>query len=182
MRYPKNSEALSDSTDTKIGIKDLSLLLRLTKAGRDHRKVLRMLHIQASVDMPISWWIQYDTYKVATVANSRSRMHKMGTRRLTKEDFYVSTWTKMLDNVLFEINVLICNYQKTKNMSIWHNIIDLIPMSYQQERMIDINYETALTMLQSRYNEKLTVEWRYFLDCLLINCNYLQVIWDTTKT
>ena len=181
MRYPKNSEKLSDSTDVSIGKNDLELLLKLTKAGKDHRKALRMIHVQASIDMPISWWIQYDTYKVGTTANSRSRMHKMGSRLLTKDDFYVSEWTHSMGYVLDTINGLINDYQKTKSQATWKNIIDLLPMSYQQERIVDINYEVLIAIFNSRYIEKLQTEWRYFCDSFLKYCPKLKKLWDMQK-
>lgn len=181
MRYPKNSESLNDSTETCIGEKDLELLLKLTKAGRDHRKVLRMIHVQASISMPISWWIQYDTYKVATVANSRSRMHKMGSRLLTEEDFYVKDWTKTMASVLEELNRDITIWQQTGDVAAWRRVIDLLPMSYMQERMIDLNYETLLGILESRYNEKLRGEWRLFCNAFLEACPHLRELWESLK-
>ncbi len=182
MRYPKNSEKEGDSLSfSDIGIKDRELLLRLTKAGRDHRKTLRMIHVQASVLMPISWWIQYDTYKVATVANSRSRMHKMGSRLLTEEDFYVEHWTKAMSYVLEELNKDIIIWQQVKDKAAWRRVIDLLPMSYMQERMIDLNYETLLSILESRYNEKLRGEWRFFCDSFLASCVFLRELWESLK-
>lgn len=180
MRYPHNSEHLSDTKGDKLGKKDLDLILKLTKAGRDHRKVLRMIHVQASVLMPISWWIQYDTYKIATVANSRSRMHTFGKNFLSKKDFYVSEWTKQMDYILETINISIKLYQKGDTTA-WFRALDMLPMSYMQERMIDINYETLITIINSRYNEKLLNEWQYFCNSFLNNCPYLLEIWKASK-
>jgi len=190
MRYPKNSEHLYDSKGTglkfKLGKKDASLLFRLTKAGRDHRKVLRMIHVQASVDMPISWWIQYDTYKVATVANSRSRMHKMGVRELVKEDFHVDNWDESFDYVLDVLNKNIRIYQDNlkkdpkKAKEAWKKVIDLLPMAYQQERMIDLNYETLIAICEARYTEKLSGEWLFFIDNFLKTCPYLEYLWEVS--
>ncbi len=181
MRYPKNSEHLSDSSEKDIGPKDLELLLKLTQAGKDHRKALRMIHVQAAVDMPISWWIQYDTYKIGTTANSRSRMHKMGTQLLTKDDFYIETWDTYNEEMLEHCNKLIKKWQETKDHIIWKKIIDCLPMSYQQERMIDLNYEVLVAILNSRYNEKLRGEWRFFCDTFLNECLYLKEIWEVSK-
>jgi len=181
MRYPKNSEHLSDSMETDIGKEDLKLLLKLNRAGRDHRKALRMIHVQASVFMPISWWIQYDTYKVATVANSRSRMHKMGSRLLTEEDFHVGHWTKTMSHVLEELNKDIIIWQRRSDKAAWRRVIDLLPMSYMQERMVDLNYETLLSILESRYNEKLRGEWRLFCDSFLGSCPCLKELWESLK-
>jgi len=192
MRYPKNSEHLSDSiienNNFKIGEKDLKLLLQLSKAGKDHRKVLRMIHVQASVNMPISWWIQYDTYKVGTTANSRSRMHKMGSTFLTIDDFYFEDNLESrlyFENLIVLINKQIKIYQDNfgseKAKKAWRFIIDILPMSYQQERMIDLNYEILLNIIKARYNEKLSLEWKYFCDSFLNNCPYLNLIYEVIK-
>jgi len=181
MRFPKNSDGKSDSSAAGIGPADLSLLLRLTKAGRDHRKALRMIHVQAAVEMPMSWWIQYDTYKVATVANSRSRMHKMGSRLLTEKDFFVAEWNRRMINTLFYLNGLIKVWQSGRDRVVWQQILDALPMSYQQERMLDLNYETLVAILSSRYSEKLFIEWRFFCDAFLGSCPHLREIWEASK-
>jgi hypothetical protein len=181
MRLPKNSEHLSDSTPDSPGEKDKVLLLALTKAGRDHRKALRMVHVQALINAPIGWWIQYDTYKVGTVANSRSRMHKMGSRLLTKEDFHVKTWGPVFQNTLEEINLRVVEYQRTKDEGVWREIIDILPMSYLQERAVDLNYEVLLNILSSRYNERLKDEWRCFCDAFMVDCPLLSELWEATK-
>lgn len=184
MRYPKNSEDKSDtnfySSDKTLGKDDLRLLLQLTQAGRDHRKVLRMIHVQASVNMTMSWWTQYDTYKVATVTNSRSRMHKMGSKLLTKNDFYVIEWTKQLENILKTINSYIKIWQKTKDKNIWLQILDILPISYLQERMIDLNYETLISICRTRWNEKLKTEWNFFIKEFINKCPYLKILWEVS--
>jgi hypothetical protein len=174
MRLPHDSEKLSDSAENKIGEEDLKLLKKLIKAGAEHRKALRMIHIQALVTMPMNWWIQFDTYKVATVANSRSRMHRLGKRLLTKDDFYITTWTEEM-NIIFEginkrINIFMKSQESSEKTKIWFEILDILPMSYQQERMIDFNYETLLIILKTRYNEKLKNEWRFFCNTFINNC------------
>lgn len=207
MRYPKNSEAQSDSGyfinncpdpkfntpqyhnlgEFKVGPKDLDLILRLTKAGKDHRKVLRMIHVQASVDMPMTWWAQYDTYKVGTVANSRSRMHKFGSKYLSIEDFTISKETEsFIQPIINTINELINKYTNESDPIIkkiyWKTALDLLPQSYNQERMIDLNYEVLISILGSRYRvEKLSTEWNYFGDCFLEACPYLNEIFEAVK-
>lgn len=200
MRFPKNSEKLMDSIVSNninmvsLGEKDKSLLLRLTKAGRDHRKVLRMIHVQVALAMPISWWIQMDTYKVATVANSRSRMHKFGTAEITRDDFYTLEQEKssanidILDQTIKLINNKIFLYKIAKEENdtanaklYWREALDLLPMTYIQERMWDANYETLISMYHSRYNEKLKGEWRFFLDVMLSGCPYLEEICEASK-
>ena len=192
MRLPKNSETQSDSefsayeNTISLGKKDLSLLLKLSKAGVTHRKFLRMVHVQALIKMPISWWIQYDTYKVGTVANSRSRMHKFGLGLLSINDFYIDeklfeSTKEHLQNTIDVINSLIKSFQnesdKTIKETFWKNALELLPMNYEQERMIDLNYEVLLSILCLRYNEKLTKEWRFFCDNFLHFCPYLFSIW-----
>ena len=193
MRLPKNSEHMLDSVigfnEVILGANDFSLLLRLSKAGVAHRKVLRMIHVQASVTMPISWWIQYDTYKVATTANSRSRMHKFGERPLTKEDFFLESLTFDNSRESFEKTLRLINsyielykYEKENYLkqAYWSNALNLLPQTYLQERMIDLNYETLLAILELRYNEKLLTEWRFFCDSFLYECPYLFTIWQYT--
>jgi len=181
MRYPKNSEEQMDSvfSETKvdliaIGEKDQKLLFNLIKAGKSHRKVLRMLHIQLSMKMPISFWIQYDTYKVATVSNSRSRMHTITKKLLNQTDFYIHNEVdddtiKMIVNINNAINMyndLLFEHEYEKAQVQWNFIIDHLPMAYLQERMIDISYETALAIILERYNEKLKSEWNFFIEIL----------------
>lgn len=187
MRYPKNSEHLMDSSFNPfmLGIKDASLLFKLTVAGKDHRKVLRMIHIQTSIKMPISWWIQFDTYKVGTTANSRSRMHKLGSSFLTKDDFYVKDYeSSKFKETLKYLNQQIYMYQEYKKdnqvdiaRQYWRNLIDYLPMSYEQERMVDFNYEVMLAICNSRWNEKLSEEWKYFIKSICSNCDYLVTLW-----
>jgi len=183
MRYPKDSEKDSDSTSSGIGPKDLELLLKLTRAGRDHRKVLRCIHVQASINFPMSWLIQYDTYKVSTTAVSRSRMHRLAWRLLTRDDFFVEEWTPQLQAVLEVLNADISLFQESgkRDMIAWRRVVDLLPMSYCQERFIDINYETLLNILGSRYSEKLKTEWKFFCDKMLEGCPHLREIWEITK-
>jgi hypothetical protein len=204
MRFPKNSEDKSDTDFTKqlivLGQNDLNLMIRLAKAGRDERKYLRMIHVQCAINMPMTWWKQMDTYKVATVANSRSTMHKITERLLTKEDFYSNVWDSHFDNILNYINELIEDYKYYENIiqnnntisdrgwhklvaeknkkNAWHKIIDILPMCYLQERMWDGNYETLLSMIKARWNEKLNIEWKFFLEAMLDSCPYLNVIYQ----
>jgi len=200
MRFPMNSEDQSDSTfsdsNVSIGPKDLSLMLKLAKAGRDERKYLRMIHVQCAINMPMTWWKQMDTYKVATVANSRSTMHKIMSRKMTREDFYSEVWDSKFDAVLDYINELMDDYYyydniiKTSNnidlditasknkKAAWQKIIDILPMCYLQERMWDANYETLIPMIKARWNEKLNIEWRFFLNTMMIASPYLNDIYQ----
>lgn len=194
MRFPKNSDSKYSSRivwtrergeEPMFGDEDLSLLLRLTKAGRDHRKALRMIHVQAALKMPISWWIQMDTYKVATVANSRSRMHKFGSEPLTRDDFYVKAWTPEMDGILSAINSSIDKYKgladPQERSMMWREALDMLPMSYLQERMWDGNYETLVGMYHVRWSDKLSTEWRFFLETMVDECPALGMLIDAAK-
>lgn len=189
MRYPKNSEIMSDSIFIKqelvtLGEMDKALILRLCKAGEADRKMLRMIHFQASVKMPMSWWIQYATYKVATTENSRSRMHKFGTDELTLNDFYEPVKTTTLPFVLEQINKKIKEYKnaapKDKKRK-WRQALDSLPMTYLQERMIDVSYEALLKMLLTRATDKLDMEWGFFLSVVKEQCPLLREIYFSLK-
>lgn len=189
MRYPKDSEKKSDSAfeQLSLGENDLRLTCQLIHAGNEHRKFLRMLHIQSSVLMPISWWIQFDTYKVGTVASSRSRMHKFGTRLLTLDDFFEEDIIDkyLFNEILNHINNYLIKYEKSKNevekKRLWKSALDLLPMSYQQERMLDFNYEVMLTIIKTRKTDKLTKEWGFFIEQYLKNCPYLEKFYNAMK-
>ena len=194
MRYPLNSEKNSDTfLDNDgfvvVGPKDLDLLIRLSKAGTDHRKVLRMINVYASVKMPFTWWAHYDTYKVGTTAISRSRMHKLTERLLRRDDFYVEEWddsNKMvMDNINNHIDQALTfkEVQEPKNAKYhWRKALDALPMTYCQERMINLNYEVLLNILGSRYKvEKLAPEWDFFCQHFIDNCMHLEEIYDAVK-
>ena len=159
----------------------MRLLLNLTKAGESHRKVARMMHIQMDVTAPLYWWKDYDTYKVGTVANSCSTMHKIHAKEFEVSDFA----TDHLDHV--GMKVLLCtidalnlyrykfNEDKT-NKQAWYSMIQLLPTSYLQKRTLDINYEVALKILIDRRNHKLD-EFRELCEYLLENVPYMKEIY-----
>lgn len=195
MRFSFDSELQTDSVsigkeNPVLGEKDLDLMLRLIKGGASHRKFLRCIHIQAVANMSMTWWKQYDTYKVATVALSRSTMHTITKKLLTKDDFSPLVWTDELTYLMGGLNEYIEEYNRLQLMSdivskkkmreIFHTITDLIPMCYCQERMIDINYETALTIINQRRLHKLP-EWEYFCSTLLKDTPYLQKFYDAME-
>ncbi len=191
MRYPMNSEHLSDSNfdnGIKLGEKDLDLLIRLSIAGSAHRKVLRCLHIGLTVAMPFTWWKHLDTYKVGTTEISRSTMHKgVGKELLTRDDFHVEEWNDEQEYVLNKINdlqVKLANAtESNKKKKLWRRLIDILPLSLLQERYLDLNYENALSMLHLRYQvEKLSPEWDFFCEELLKGCPYLKDIYNATKS
>jgi hypothetical protein len=146
-----------------LGIKDLSLMEGLIAKGSSHRKFLRALHVQMNVKMTMSWWKQFDTYKIATTSLSRSTMHTITKEHLTKNDFNFSNeYDLYTDQILNKLNNLIDVYKETKSKKVWDMIIDYLPMCYLQERMIDCNYETLLNIIFQREGHKLS-DWQFFI-------------------
>lgn len=191
MRLPMNSEAQSDSASFDgrfiLGPKDKDLMTRLAKAGTDHSKVLRMIHVQALVKMPLTFWKHYDTYKVATTAISRSTMHKgIGGQNLTQEDFFAFNTDKFDWSILTKLNMLqslmrTAESQEEKR-AYWEQIIDALPNAYCQERMIDLNYQTLLAILGSRYGvEKLDEPWNFFCEAMIMECPHLGDLYEAVK-
>lgn len=185
MRNPLNSWSLNDTKNNDIGKNDLDLLLRLCKAGADHRKVLRQMLISFDVVAPLYWFKEFDTYKVGTVSNSCSTMHKLTSRPLTRDDF---SFDDMHDNecivneVVDNLNARICDYNaggKT-NKSLWRTIIQLLPSAYNQRRTITCNYEVILNMYKQRKHHKLK-EWLDFCRYMKINLPYLDLIVDAIE-
>lgn len=187
MRNPMDSWSRSDSLfqyvnhpeklKVKLGENDLDLASRLIKAGSCDRKFLRMIHIQCDVIAPMYWWKEFDTYKVGTVANSCSTMHKLGSRPLTIEDFSIDSEVLMTPIVqmdfgafLVKYNRLISLWKKTESpeekKEYWRLMIQWLPQSFMQRRTLDFNYETALAIIKQRKNHKLS-EWHDFCDMLL---------------
>lgn len=148
-----------------IGANDLKLMKNLAKAGSDHAKYRRMIIVYADVVAPLYWWKEYDTYKVGTVANSCSTMHKIQDKEFTLDDFSHDklgfTSYCMLKDI---INVLNKNRElfiAFKDKAYWWNMIQLLPSSYNQRRTIQLNYEVLSNMYKSRNSHKLD-EWREF--------------------
>lgn len=192
MRNPLNSWNLSDSgivkeaieyndgsvTDEyryKIGPKDLDLMKRLTSAGPSHRKVLRQILVCVDITAPLYWWKEYDTYKVATVANSCSTMHKIQAKEFTWDDFSVEklfmeedvyNWVDPMDKVIEALNVAREKFLETKDKKYWWQMIQLLPTSYNQKRTVTLNYETLLNIYETRKNHKLD-EWNRFREFIL---------------
>lgn len=185
MRNPMNSWNLGDTEGNNIGDNDLKLLLQLCKAGADHRKVLRQMLVSFDVVAPLCWWKEFDTYKVGTVSNSCSTMHKLTSRLLTRDDF---SFEDMLDNecivneVIDNLNARISDYKadgKT-NKSLWRTIIQLLPCAYNQGRTITCNYEVILNMYQQRKHHKLK-EWIDFCQYMKNNLPYFDLIVDVLE-
>ena len=146
---------------------DLNLMTTLRNAGTDHRKFMRMIIVYLDITAPLYWWKEFDTYKVGTVANSCSTMHKIHTKEFTMDDFsheHLTPWNEtVLRNLIVELNESRDQYLHTKNKEDWWQMIQLLPSSYNQRRTDMANYEVLANMYKSRRNHKLD-EWHTFCD------------------
>lgn len=202
MRNPMNSWDKSDSKQLldmlideqtyvpahfEVGPNDLDLMHRLCKAGSDHRKFMRMITVYCDITAPLYWWKEFDTYKVGTVANSCSTMHKIHAKRFSADDFsreYI--WDDSIERLQTQIigtedypaylddaEILIYTigmlnelrelYINTKDKRYWYKMIQLLPSSYNQKRTVMLNYEVLANIYKSRKNHKLD-EWHDFCD------------------
>ena len=171
-RNPLNSWARSDSSYDEngnfvFGLNDLDLAKRLCQAGNDHRKFIRQIFISLDITAPIYWWKEYDTYKVGTVANSTSTMHKIHSKPFELADFSTD---HMTDEALDTMKVMVesleeirLKYMETKDKALWYSLIQLLPERYHQMRTCTMSYENALAMYNARHNHKLE-EWHTFCD------------------
>lgn len=190
-RNPLNSWSRYDSKSIdgkiEIGENDLSLMNRLAKAGTDHRKFMRMITVYVDITAPLYWWKEFDTYKVGTVANSCSTMHKIADKEFTIDDFSHEHLLNMANNdagdalflndannirvdsddllglIINVLNYYRGRYIKTKDKRYWWQMIQLLPSSYNQKRTVMLNYEVLTNMYRSRHNHKLD-EWREFCE------------------
>lgn len=195
MRNPKNSWEKSDSgfCDTigdkygniikpenyRVGPNDYDLMKRLRNSGTDHRKFMRMIMVYADILAPLYWWKEFDTYKVGTVANSCSTMHKIHDKEFYEEDFSferlesgykefkgddaMHTAYCSMQNTIYALNRLRYMYNITKNKKYWDAMIQLLPSSYNQKRTVMLNYEVLANIYKSRKNHRLD-EWHTFCD------------------
>lgn len=170
----------------EVGPNDFDLMTRLRNAGSDHRKFMRMITVHLDITAPLYWWKEFDTYKVGTVANSCSTMHKIHAKRFEREDFSIEYlancdeqhWRVCMDNVISSLNVAREKYLETKDKKYWWQMIQLLPTSYNQKRTVMLNYEVLANMYKSRKNHKLD-EWRTF--CIWIRAlPYSQLITGET--
>lgn len=151
-----------------IGENDMNLMKRLRNAGTDHRKYLRMIHVQADIIAPLYWWKEYDTYKVSTVANSCSTMHKIHVKEFELSDFSIEHLNddvikKPFKQIIDCLNFFRELYLQNKDKDDWWQMIQLLPTSYNQKRTVDLNYENLINMYHARKNHKLD-EWREFCE------------------
>lgn len=182
MRNPLNSWAKSDSHTEPdgtfvFGPNDLDLAHRLCKAGTDHRKFVRQILVSMDITAPIYWWKEFDTYKVGTVANSTSTMHKIHAKRFSRDDFscerMLATSLQCLDTVIAELESLREAYLETKDKEVWYSMIQLLPSSYNQLRTVTLNYENLANMYYARRQHKLA-EWREFTQWEAKNLPYFK--------
>lgn len=149
-----------------VGSIDFDLMKRLAGAGSDHAKYRRMIIVYADITAPLYWWKEYDTYKVGTVANSCSTMHKIADKAFTLEDFSCEHCTELtldtfIGHVIPLLNLYRDFYISKKDKSYWWQMIQLLPSSYNQRRTVQLNYEVLANMYHSRKSHKLD-EWRDF--------------------
>ena len=207
MRNPLNSWDKADTTVYQehdrefinIGVNDLNLATRLIKAGTEHRKFLRMIHVQMDIIAPLYWWKEADTYKVGTTTNSCSTMHKIASKVFTIDDFshehlmdepiYTHDGidsneeriiaTGLLDDTIFCLNVFRRKFLETKDKRYWWQMIQLLPSSYNQRRTGDMSMETLLSILHQRKNHKLD-EWNKFREIFLEQVPYVKEFYEAS--
>ena len=197
MRNPLNSWDKSDSEECRnifcgycdgeclphtngfiIGSNDLDLMKRLDKAGTEHRKFMRMITVYVDITAPLYWWKEFDTYKVGTVTNSCSTMHKIAAKEFTMEDFsceHLETISRLdedgeeykpymlMKEMIKCLNACRKTFMETKNKTDWWQLIQLLPSNYNQKRTVMLNYEVLANMYHQRNNHKLD-EWRTFCE------------------
>ncbi len=173
-RNPMNSWARMDSEydecgEFVFGENDLALAHRLAVAGSDHRKFLRQIIVSMDITAPLYWWKEFDTYKVGTVANSTSTMHKIQAREFTRDEF---SHDRLTEEGLSALDALIAFLESerrlfldTKDKAHWHNMIQLLPSSYNQLRTVTLNYEVLINMYYARRTHKLG-EWHTFCEAI----------------
>ena len=172
-RNPMNSWDRMDSGYNngkfEIGENDYKLLKNLTIAGPEHRKWNRMVTVTMDITAPLYWWKEYDTYKVGTVANSCSTMHKIQEKEFELDDFsheHLGLYPKwLLSEVISKLNENREGFNKTKDKDYWWNMIQLLPASYNQKRTVHLNYEVLGTIYHQRRHHKLD-EWVEFCNTI----------------
>ena len=171
-RNPMNSWDRADSYYDEegsfhLGPNDMNLAKRLRLAGSDHRKFIRQIFVSVDIAAPLYWWKEYDTYKVATVANSTSTMHKIHAKPFTLSDFSHDHLTEegleSLHRIVEDLERIRLRFIEGKKKEDWYTIIQLLPSSYEQMRTCTMNYESLINMYFSRKSHKLE-EWHIFCD------------------
>lgn len=149
-----------------IGENDLNLMKRLVNAGSDHRKFMRMIVVYCDITAPLYWWKEFDTYKVGTVRNSCSTMHKIQDKEFVLEDFSTDhlCWEserELQEHIIYGLNNFRNSFLQTKSKDSWWQMIQMLPSSYNQRSTVMLNYEVLANMYHSRKNHKLD-EWKNF--------------------
>lgn len=180
MRNPLNSWGKSDTAYWEypdhgdlyygLGENDLKLMKTLSKAGNDHAKFLRMINVTCDITAPLYWWKEFDTYKVGTVANSCSTMHKIHAKEFEVDDFSHEHLDKeeldILEVVIYSLNWNRRKFLETKDKTYWWHMIQLLPTSYNQKRTVQLNYQVLKQMYFARRNHK--------LDCWHTLCEWME--------
>lgn len=199
MRNPLNSWDKADTSydnfgNAVIGPNDMKLCLKLIKAGSEHRKFLRQIMVSFDLTAPLYVWKEVDTYKVGTVANSTSTMHKIMDHEFTFDDFEMDDFEnvpmasgsmfqydikEIWNDLILDLNALRNWYLETKDKRYWKELIRILPESFLQTRTMTMNYENILNILHQRENHKLT-EWHFICDELM-ELPYLKEFYDATK-
>lgn len=169
MRNPMNSWEKSDSPmacESLVGEADLNLMQRLVRGGPDHAKFLRMIIVTCDITAPLYWWKEFDTYKIGTVANSCSTMHKIAAKRFERDDFshehLMDGGNYILNSIIDMLNEYRAQYLGIKDKKYWWQMIQLLPSSYNQKRTVQMNYQ-VLHAMDSRKGHKLD-EWHQLLE------------------
>lgn len=169
-RNPMNSWGRMDSAYDEdgnyiLGPNDLDLAKRLRRAGSDHRKYVRQIFVSVDITAPLYWWKEYDTYKVGTVANSCSTMHKIQAKEFVLSDFSTehlsATNLIVFSMVIDAMNNARLDFLQRKDKKDWWQMIQMLPTCYNQKRTVQLNYAVLKNMYHSRQNHKLD-EWREF--------------------
>ena len=172
--------SIEDWEIVELGINDLSLMRRLSNAGNDHSKFLRMIHVTMDILAPLYWWKEFDTYKVGTVANSCSTMHKIHEKPFSIDDFQVDNLGDggrgiYSFNIIPFLNDNRRKFVETGDKAFWWNMIQMLPSSYKQKRTVDLNYQVLKNMYHARRNHKLD-EWHTFCDIVKEQLPYFNEI------
>ena len=174
-----------NSGDFVIGPNDLDLMRRLYDAGTEHRKYLRQIFVSMDITAPLYWWKEFDTYKVGTVSNSCSTMHKIAAKEFDindfshdyleelKDDDYNYAWQDWIDRIRC-LNYFRDKYNTTKDKRYWRMMIEKLPSSYNQKRTITMNYENVITIIKQRSGHKLD-EWNELIN-IFISLHYIKDI------
>ena len=188
MRNPMNSwdkgDTIFDGDKRCMGENDLKLMTSLSKAGNDHAKFLRMINVTCDITAPLYWWKEYDTYKVGTVANSTSTMHKIHTKEFELSDFSTehlnSRSIKPLVNTIDELNYNREKFLEAKDKYYWWQMIQLLPSSYNQKRTVQLNYAVLKNMYHARKAHKLD-EWKIFCEWMKSLPNFKEICIDVVE-